>query len=772
MNVFLQELINLVTTPPGNLTYHLVLAFSLVGALQAAYHNWRENSLPQNRRTAIGLSLLLLLRLGMFIMAGIAWQGLLNEHLLLPPLDRSVNLLSLTIITWLWIFPEPHKLADAATWLLSLLIITLSALTLTWWIEQGNALSYNGSWPDFIGEIAALALLLLGVFFLLARKPSAWGFGLGTLGLLLGGHLAYLNLPLPPGDFAGVIRLAHMAAYPILLALPQRHPVPISHPAEQTDETKPPHLAIEAQQLEALLALASGDEADEVTRAIPGAVARSLRADLCLLLSIPDQYGDITVYSGYDLIRETHLPGGILPGQQMPLLASALSRGMPLHLPASDTTTDLQILAQSLHLSHSGHLLLAPLLADDGKPLAGLMLLSPYSNRSWNNDDQALMSLFAQPLARLLQRTQKLTLLERERSRLNQELEDLQRAQQSLVQENQHLQAQLLEVQQENEKNRSQAEALAALVATPGAPDQVTTALLKEAGAEREQLEGELRLALEEVARLKAALIEMDQKYLALKDQSGETMSSSEKLEEISATIQELRQPISSILGYTDFLLGESIGILGALQRKFLERIKMASERLNRLVNDLLRLTVLEKETLPSLEPETVDAYSVVDEAIAESMEEIRNKNVDLRVEMPEGLPPLRTDRNTLKQVLIHLLENARLVTPQNGSITLRASTQSLEPQQSYVLFQVSDQGGGIPPEYIPRLFTRFGYADGKPLPGTGIKSASLSIVKLLVESLGGRIWVDSELNAGATFSVLLPVAPEQATDAAPGIEV
>jgi len=771
MDAFLQELFNIVITPPGNLTYHLILAFSLAGALQNAYNHWRDSQFPQSRRMVIGLSLLLLLRLASFGMAGIAWQGLANEHLFLPPLDRAINLLSLILIIWLWLFPEPLKLADAATWLLGLLTITLSGLTLTWWIEQGRGLPYNGSWPDFIGETGAIVLLLLGIILLLARKPNGWGFGTSMLGLMLAGHLAYLNLPLPSGDFAGVVRLAQMASYPILLTLPHRFPMPTYRPSGARAEPQPRRSAIDPHHLQVFLALAGHTEASEVSRAIPRAVATALLADLCLLVSTPDERGEIVIYSGYDLIREAQLPGGTLASTQVPMLASALERGLPLRLPASGTSADLQALGQSLHLSQSGHLLLTPILAEDGKPLAGLLLLSPYSNRPWGDDEQALLAQFVHPLAQVLQRIQRLAHLEDQLAQAQHKLEGLRQSEQRLLQENERLQAQLLEAHQENEKNRAQAEALAALVAAQGAPTAQAASLLKESSSEEAHLEGELRLALEEVARLKTALSEMDQKYLALKTQAGEAAPTSDKLEEIAVIVQELRQPMSSILGYTDFLLGESIGILGALQRKFLERIKMSSERLNRLINDLLRLTAVEKERQPISKPEMVEIYAIVDEAIAESMDELRQKGLNLEVDMPEGLPALRTEPDLLKQILVHLIENARQATPPNGTITLRAHTQHLDPGQDYVLLQVVDQGGGIPPEYLPRIFSRFGYADGKPIPGTGAKGTHLAIVKMLVENLGGRIWVDSEVEAGSTFSVLLPVSREPSADATTEVE-
>jgi signal transduction histidine kinase len=282
-------------------------------------------------------------------------------------------------------------------------------------------------------------------------------------------------------------------------------------------------------------------------------------------------------------------------------------------------------------------------------------------------------------------------------------------------------------------------------------------------------MEGELRLALEEVARLNAALSVADQKYLSLKDESGDKPLADEHYEEISNIVQELRQPMSSIVGYSDFLLSESVGILGALQRKFLERIKMSTERMNRLVNELLRLTAVDKGSGRLLIHEGMDLYAAVEGALSESIDGLRQKNVNLHVDVPENLPPVNADQDSIRQVLVNLLENALEVTPTNGDVTLRASLQGGDHQQPYILVQVCDQGGGIPSEYLPRVFSRFAQADGKPIPGTGNKSSQLSVVKMLVENSGGRIWVDSQPEAGATYSILLPVASEELLNNEPG---
>ncbi len=115
MSLFFGQIFTLLTAPPGNFIYHIVLAFSIAGALQGAIHHWRTSGFPQVRRTVIGLGILLGLQFVLFLVSGLAWQGLFDPGVALPPLDRAVSLLSLVWIAWLWAFPEPVRLADAAS---------------------------------------------------------------------------------------------------------------------------------------------------------------------------------------------------------------------------------------------------------------------------------------------------------------------------------------------------------------------------------------------------------------------------------------------------------------------------------------------------------------------------------------------------------------------------------------------------------------------------------------------------------------------------------
>jgi signal transduction histidine kinase len=216
---------------------------------------------------------------------------------------------------------------------------------------------------------------------------------------------------------------------------------------------------------------------------------------------------------------------------------------------------------------------------------------------------------------------------------------------------------------------------------------------------------------------------------------------------------------MSSILGYTDLLLGESVGILGALQRKFLERIRASTERMGSSIEDLVHVATLESGEI-TLQPVEVDLNSVIDEAIAHTSARMIEKNIALRVDIPEDLPSIQADQDALQQVVIHLLQNAGAASPTDGEIQIVVQSAPDEMQsRDYVLLQVRDTGGGIPNEDLPRVFSRLYRADNPLIQGVGDTGVGLSVAKNLVEALHGRIWVDTEMGAGSTFSVLLPVS-------------
>jgi len=218
---------------------------------------------------------------------------------------------------------------------------------------------------------------------------------------------------------------------------------------------------------------------------------------------------------------------------------------------------------------------------------------------------------------------------------------------------------------------------------------------------------------------------------------------------------QELRQPMSSILGYTDLLLSETVGILGTMQKKFLERIKGAIARMESLLDDLSRVSAADEDPVEVL-PQPVELGSIIDSSVAESSAQLREKDIALLVDLPDEIPQIYTDSDAIQLIIAHLLQNAGAATPNEGTITLRARLQE-ESGETYLLLQVSDNGKGIHADDLPRLFAQR-YREEIPLEGIGDKGVSLSIVKALVDAHHGRIWVDSASGQGTTFSVLLPI--------------
>ena len=773
MGEFFNATLALLTSFPGNLVYHLILAFSAAGAFQAATNLWRSSGFPQGRRMVIGLGLLLLARLILFVGAGLTSKGIIDAHNLIP-LDRAITALSLIVIIWLWAFPEPLRASDASMGLLALLTVAAAVFSFVWWNGNNTGIYFNDTWLDMGWEIYALALLTLGIILLLTRRPNSWGVGLAMLLMLAVGHLYQLIFSLPQSDFAGSVRLAQMAAYPLLLVLPYR----FQAPAVEATPIKPQPLIRERAQysvnpkvFRAILSIGAQKSLPEICATLTRTVAEAMLADVCLALLPPNKDGYLIIQSGYDLIQEKQITSQILGKNEIPLLLSAMERRLSLRLPASSTSRDLSTLGNKLELGRAGHLLASFALGTDKTPLLGIILLSPYSNRSWSNDDQSFLGDITEVLAQILQREQQGETLKAQIVKSQQNLQ----AAEAMVEQTQ---AQNAELSAELSQAHSAPEvALAtAAMAQQLTQDQVTRlrvenkrleelieSLLAESNQPNyppgtEQLEEELRLTLEEITRLKSRLSEADQKLLNLQRNSDEASKLSDhQIEVFTSLAQEIRQPMSSIVGYTELLLGESVGILGALQRKFLERVKASSERIEVLLDDLFQIVTLDENQL-ELKPETVDLGDIIDEAILAASPQMRERNIILRVNLPDTLPKLEADRDALGQIFIHLLKNAGNASPPEGEIVLRASTYITEEHRQYMLIQVADQGGGIPTQDLPRVFSRLYRADNALIEGLGDTGVGLSIAKTLVEAHQGRIWVDTETGKGSTFSVLIPL--------------
>jgi signal transduction histidine kinase len=146
----------------------------------------------------------------------------------------------------------------------------------------------------------------------------------------------------------------------------------------------------------------------------------------------------------------------------------------------------------------------------------------------------------------------------------------------------------------------------------------------------------------------------------------------------------------------------------------------------------------------------------VIQDTVMASAALFRDRELSIRIELSDDLPKLRADRDSLHQIIKHLLSNAALCSPNNSEIVVRSQVSSDMPD--FLVFSVIDCGGGIAPEDRQRAFHRMYRADHPLIQGLGETGIGLSISKALVEAQGGRIWVDSEMGVGSTFTFLLPL--------------
>lgn len=225
------------------------------------------------------------------------------------------------------------------------------------------------------------------------------------------------------------------------------------------------------------------------------------------------------------------------------------------------------------------------------------------------------------------------------------------------------------------------------------------------------------------------------------------------KINFVNSVSHELRTPLTSILGYAEFLEDEIGGALSPDQRMFVEQIQAGTQRLQRLVDDLLDFARMDAGTF-QLRVEAADFCAKAAEIAASVGPMLADARLSLEVSCAGPLV-VPMDGVRIGQVLINLLTNAAKYTPPGGLIRLHVA-----PEDGRLRCEVTDSGVGIAAEDLPRLFQRFSQLHGAQ-SGTGL---GLSICKALVEAHGGEIGVLSEPGRGSTFWFTLPGA-----GAAPG---
>jgi signal transduction histidine kinase len=251
--------------------------------------------------------------------------------------------------------------------------------------------------------------------------------------------------------------------------------------------------------------------------------------------------------------------------------------------------------------------------------------------------------------------------------------------------------------------------------------------------------------------------------YVAVfRDVSRERQAERAKSSFIATVSHELRTPLTSIKGYVELMAAGAVGAISPQQAKFLEIVEHNTERLVSLVNNLIAVSEMERGSI-TVQARPVDIKGVVEDALRGCQPQADEKQLSLVSSVPPGLAPARGDPQHIRQILDNLLDNALHYTPCQGRVTVWAAEASLESDgaepQAYVVVSVRDTGVGIAAEDQEKIFERFYRAENALSVEAGGTGMGLAIARSLVEAHGGRIWVESQVGVGSTFSFTIPAA-------------
>jgi signal transduction histidine kinase len=769
--MIVREAMELITSVPSDVGAHLASLLAL-GILYGLARSSNSRSAYSASETWWSISeILILLQLLYFLGAGLAGIGLLDGRVLLPVFNRFISLAALLL--WIHGFGSLWSDAVRSRWVGLLLALTLLGslaaiflLSPPNWADRLNRSLYDAGWGALGLALAAGSAISLGI-----RRPNGWSVLAAGYTLLAVGFTLHLGLGPAESSQAPFVRWGELLALPFLVMSAVRSfqvetaiTVPVEKNHLQAEYPPDEELFFLPQVFANLAAVMQADNPHDLARAAVEGIGRSMKAELTLLLTPPEESGYLSLATGFDLISERHIEGQALESADLPVITHALNHGHALILPDSSKAKDLITLRRAIGINHTGPVLLASM-THDGDVLGGILLFSPYARQRWSQSSRRVLirlsSLVAEQLAAVQQPAPE---GEIESMGLSSDLLHTRMLVQRLIDENAKLTEQLIHAT--DQAGHELAEFLTdhqlaeeTIVLLESEVERMRRAVRDEPVAptqteQVEQLSFELQQALQELASARARM--------AMMEYNGEAQGSAPMgpadIELIANLARDLRQPMSSVLGYAELLLDESVGLLNRKQREFLEHVRNSTERMALLLSNLVNLAAIKTGTL-NLVPTSIDVLFPIEDAVNQVSPALQRKEINLRVNLGKALPRILGDPDATHQVLVHLLNNALGAANEGGEVQIGARIAG-EDQAGFLSLWVHDNGPRIPPDAIPKVFDPHYPATGN-IPGIGDDGIGLSIARSLTEAMGGRIWVENPPEGGVKFTLLLPLAEQ-----------
>ena len=270
-------------------------------------------------------------------------------------------------------------------------------------------------------------------------------------------------------------------------------------------------------------------------------------------------------------------------------------------------------------------------------------------------------------------------------------------------------------------------------------------------------------------------VLEEKQRFVRLRDFADQLEKANQELrridsmksEFVSVASHELRTPLAAIKNAVELVLKGTTGKINENQAKFLSMAERNINRLTNILNDLLNLSRIESGRI-ELKFEDIGLKGIIELTASSLKPHADGKSIKIDVEINEPLPTIRVDPEKIEEILTNLIGNSIKFTPEGGRILIAAKPLPCDGGDGHgdrVAVSIKDTGIGIPSEHLDAIFEKFHQVESslhRSMSGTGL---GLAITKGLVEAHQGKIWVESELGRGSTFTFTLPVSQGERRD-------
>jgi signal transduction histidine kinase len=265
------------------------------------------------------------------------------------------------------------------------------------------------------------------------------------------------------------------------------------------------------------------------------------------------------------------------------------------------------------------------------------------------------------------------------------------------------------------------------------------------------------RLDTEELENMRKELVSLNQELNILMRELHKTNAQLQRLNQeknrfLGIAAHDLRKPIGLVMAYSEFLIQEAENLLDAEQIGFLNTINASSTYMKRLVDDFLDVSAIEAGKFElDLQPALI--HDVLAHSLRLNNLQAVKKGIDLRVNSDESLPRAILDASKMEQAITNLVSNAIEHTRTDSSVVI-----TLSCDQQFIRFSVKDEGRGIAPEEMGKLFMPFEKIDAQKTAGEKGTGLGLLISRKIIEAHGGEIWIDSTVGKGTTVSFRIPI--------------